>query len=323
MNNKGLVVSTTIGILLITFIFSLEMKHSPIMRKITGSSPELPQEAHLEKQSSTPGGSGQQSNAFESGPVSDFPWDEERTFLEAQTRFSTQVLLAGYRTVLPDPLPGEEENVHLAASYLAGKVVQPGQVFSQNASIGPYTEERGFKTGPTYLGNKMTTTTGGGVCKIASTLYNTAVLSNLTIVERHAHSMPVPYVPYGQDATVSFGYKDFKFLNDTSAPILIWAKGMDNVLYVAFYGRSQPPRVEWMHKREKSFKSYTLYRLNPEFSQGEEKIASEGMDGGLIHSWAKVYREDGTWIIKSLGSSYYSPLPRIVEKGGSTAASSE
>ena len=37
--------------------------------------------------------------------------------------------------------------------------------------------------------------------------YNVAVLSNLKIIERHNHSMPVPYVPYGQDATVAYGSK--------------------------------------------------------------------------------------------------------------------
>ena len=35
--------------------------------------------------------------------------------------------MAAFRTVLIDPLPGEEENVHLAARLLAGTVVQPGK----------------------------------------------------------------------------------------------------------------------------------------------------------------------------------------------------
>jgi hypothetical protein len=111
--------------------------------------------------------------------------------------------------VLKDPLPGEESNVHLAAKILSGAIVNPGEIFSQNERIGPYSESRGFQKGPTYNGSKLSTTIGGGVCKIASTLYNAAILSNLPIVERHPHGMPVPYVPYGQDATVSYGKIDF------------------------------------------------------------------------------------------------------------------
>ncbi|HZX21418.1 MAG TPA: VanW family protein, partial [Clostridia bacterium] len=129
-----------------------------------------------------------------SGPVVNLPWENDLKFIETQKKNETDVLLAAYVTVLRDPLPGEEYNVHLAASSLAGIVVQPGYVFSQNSSIGPYVESRGYKKGPTYVGSRVTTTVGGGVCKIASTLYNVSILSNMAIVERHNHGMPVPYV---------------------------------------------------------------------------------------------------------------------------------
>ena len=140
----------------------------------------------------------------ESGPVVNLPWKDDPKFIEAQKKNETDILLAAYVTVLRDPLPGEEYNVHLAADSLAGKIVSPGHVFSQNNSIGPYVESKGYKKGPTYVGSHVTTTTGGGVCKIASTLYNVSILSNMQVIERHSHGMPVPYVPYGQDATVAY-----------------------------------------------------------------------------------------------------------------------
>ena len=105
-----------------------------------------------------------------SGPIDEMPWENDNEFIKARLRNNTSMLLGGYRTVLKDPLPGEEYNVHLAASLLAGIVVKPGGIFSQNASIGPYTEEKGFEKGPTYIGTTLTETIGGGVCKIASTL---------------------------------------------------------------------------------------------------------------------------------------------------------
>ncbi len=55
--------------------------------------------------------------------------------------------MAAFCSVLINPLPGEEYNVQLAAKSLSGKVVQPGEVFSQNQSIGPYTEDRGYRKG--------------------------------------------------------------------------------------------------------------------------------------------------------------------------------
>jgi vancomycin resistance protein YoaR len=128
-------------------------------------------------------------------------------------------------------------------------------VFSQNNTIGPYIEGKGYRKGPTYIGANLTTTIGGGVCKISSTLYNVSVLSNLEIVERYNHTMPVPYVPYGQDATVAYGVKDFKFKNNTDFPILIWAKGIENRLYMGVYGKEEPPEVEWNHNIQNIIKT--------------------------------------------------------------------
>ena len=68
------------------------------------------------------------------------------------------------QTTLPDPLPGEEYNVGLAARMLAGTVVQVGQVFSMNGTLGPRTKEKGFREGPAYSGGQIIRVTGGGIC---------------------------------------------------------------------------------------------------------------------------------------------------------------
>jgi len=254
-----------------------------------------------------------------SGRISQVPWVKQNTFQQAQRDNNTMVLLAAYRTVLRDPLPGEEYNVHLAARLLAGTVVQPGQVFSQNQTIGPYASWKGFQEGPVYIGSQVSTTTGGGVCKMASTLYNVAVLSDLPIIERHAHSMPVPYVPYGQDATVSYGCKDLRFQNNTDAPLLIWSQGVDNILYVGFYGRQKAPEVEWHHKTIRRLPVFKIVRYNDSLPAGTEKTLMSGMDGAQISSWVTVTNQGHT-NIKRMGISYYSPMPSIVERNGNPVA---
>jgi len=251
--------------------------------------------------------------ASKSGPIASFPWENDSDFIKQQQKNGLYVLMGGYQTVLKDPLPGEEYNVHLAARLLAGKIVNPGQVFSQNAAAGPYTVDRGFRKGPTYMGVKLVTTIGGGVCKIASTLYNVAILSNLQIVERHAHSMPVPYVPYGQDATVSYGNKDIKFKNNTSFPVMIWAVGIENILYIGFYGKEKPPKVEWHHETLNVVKAPVIYEKNPELPKGTEKVKLEGMDGMTVKSHITIENPAGTPLVRNLGVSYYKPMPYIIE----------
>lgn len=248
-----------------------------------------------------------------SGVVSNLPWVGNEKFLKAQKENGTDVLMAAYCAVLKDPLPGEEYNVHLAASSLAGIVLAPDQVFSQNKTIGPYIESKGYQAGPTYIGSKLTTTVGGGVCKISSTLYNVSVLSNLQIVERYNHSMPVPYVPYGQDATVSYGAKDFRFRNNTEFPILIWAEGIGNRLYIALYGKEKPPKIEWNHKILNVTEAPKYYKNNPELREGEERVLVEGMAGASVESWVTIIDSNGSTKIKHLGISRYRPMPHIVE----------
>lgn len=251
-----------------------------------------------------------------SGSVAILPWENDKEFQEALGENSAKVQLANYCTVLRGPLPGEETNVHIAARILKGTLVKPGQIFSQNTSVGPYNQSKGFQMGPVYIGSQLKSTIGGGVCKIASTLYNVAILSNLPIIERYAHSMPVPYVPLGQDATVCYGVKDLKFLNNTPYPILIWAEGIDNRLYIGFYGQTVPPRVEWHHEMLKQIKTHKIYRENYTIEAGTEKVIVEGMDGAIVRSWLSIGDpKKGKIIIKKLGKDYYNPMPSVVEQG--------
>ncbi len=244
------------------------------------------------------------------------PWTDNPDFKQIAKEHDAIIEMANYCTVLIDPLPGEETNVHIAADLLKGTVVKPGKVFSQNASIGPYNQSKGFQPGPFYAGNQLRSTVGGGVCKISSTLYNVAILANLPITQRHPHSMPVPYVPLGQDATVSYGVKDLRFLNNTDFPILIWAQGIENRLYIGFYGQDHPPHITWHHEIIRRIKTHTILHTDYTADAGTEKVIIEGMDGAVVKNWITVrdYTQ-GSIKTKNLGTDYYSPLPTVIEKG--------
>ncbi len=242
-------------------------------------------------------------------------WENTAEFQNAIAKAGTHIRMAFFSATLKDPLPGELFNVSHASEMLAGTVVQPGEVFSQNRTLGPYTEGKGYQKGPTYSGNMIITTTGGGVCKIASVMYNVVRLSNLQVVERHNHSLTVPYVPPGQDATVYFGCRDFKFRNNTAGPVLLWAQTNGNRLCMALYGQQLPPRVTWNHHVLKRLKTYTIYRFNPSLPPGTEKVTAPGQEGIIVTSQLIVQYFNGEKEIKELGKDYYSPSPRIIEKG--------
>ena len=228
-----------------------------------------------------------------SGPVAKLPWVENEEFLKAQNENGANVLMGAFCSVLIDPLPGEEYNVNLAAKSIRGIVVKKGEIFSQNKFIGPYTESRGYKKGASYSGPNIVQTEGGGVCKIASTLYNAAILSDLEIVERHNHTMPVNYIPYGQDATVAYGGKDFRFKNNKEYPILIWSEILDNRLYIGIYGREKSPEVIWHHNITNVIEAPKYYKKNTELEKGKERILIKGLDGATVKSYITIKYDNG------------------------------
>ena len=243
------------------------------------------------------------------------PWEEDSRFKDVISENNTPILMAKYHATFDNPFPEEMYNVELAANRLAGTVVAPGEIFSQNQKLGPYTEARDYKEGPIYKGTQVAKACGGGVCKIASLLYNVATLCNLGIVERYNHSMAVPYVPPGQDATVYYGVKDLRFINNSQGPIIIWAGMVHNTLYIAIYGQSKPPKVTWQHEILKRIEYWTIYRTNISLPEGAEKIVVSGQDGCLVRSWLTIEYEEGKVEEKYLGENWYNVLPQVIERG--------
>lgn len=128
-------------------------------------------------------------------------------------------MIASYSTSFDSSQTGRSTNLRLAMKAINGKVLQPGQTFSFNGTVGERTAARGYKMGYVYSGGQAVPGIGGGVCQVSSTLFNAVLLANLGIVERHYHSLTVSYVPLGRDATVLWNSKDFKFKNTLNYPI--------------------------------------------------------------------------------------------------------
>ncbi|MEL7568167.1 MAG: VanW family protein [Dehalobacterium sp.] len=127
------------------------------------------------------------------------------------------------------------QNLKLAAAAINDIQVEAGKTFSFNETVGPRSPERGYKEATIFVNKQKVEGYGGGVCQVSTTLYNAVQNAGLLIVERHPHSLPVPYVPLGKDATVNYGTKDFKFKNDKERAITIKATVDNNKLTVEIY----------------------------------------------------------------------------------------
>ncbi len=302
-------------VIMMGMLFILEMNGCNFNKPDKIPQDKLKPTPNLNKSSVNAGERGNSEHPYGKSFKGILPWENNPRFKTLIAGKNMKVRMAAFQTTLPDPLPGEESNVARAADFLAGKIVKPGEVFSMNHTIGPYSKTRGFRDGPAYYGAEIVKVTGGGVCKIASTLYNVTTLANLKIIERNPHSMPVPYVPPGQDATVASSNKDFRFMNNSSGPILIWADTKRNTLYMAIYGGTKPPKVTWRHKILSRKPTRTFYRKNGNLRFGEEKTVIPGADGLVVKSWLAIKYSNGRIEYKNLGVDHYNPLPHVIEKG--------
>ena len=130
-------------------------------------------------------------------------------------------------------------NLRLLCAALDGVILQPGEEFSYNDTVGERTAERGYKPAPAYSGTRLTDSIGGGVCQGSTTLYNCVLLADLEVVHRLCHGATVTYVPLGLDATVNWGTTDFKFRNNFHFPIKLQAEVSDGYVKMKILGTDE------------------------------------------------------------------------------------
>lgn len=141
--------------------------------------------------------------------------------------------------------PGDEgrtQTVRLAIKIIDGHVIPPGGLFSVNDIVGERTAERGFGQGHVFVDGHMEMQQGGGMCQVATTLFNAVMLADLKVVERRQHVRTIPYADPGRDATVYFGQKDFRFQNNTAAPVYVSYRTNRSHAIVSLFGQAVPGR---------------------------------------------------------------------------------
>lgn len=147
--------------------------------------------------------------------------------------------MGSYKTSFSSSNSARSSNVRLAAERINGTVLLPGEAFSYDKTIGTRTIANGYKEANVYTNNKVDVGVGGGICQTSSTLYSAVLYANLEIVSRTSHSLPVSYLPAGQDATIAEGSIDFKFRNNTEYPVKIVASAGGSTVSCSIIGTKE------------------------------------------------------------------------------------
>lgn len=241
---------------------------------------------------------------------------EKQPKISAKELSNLEVVLGSYRTTYSAGKVDRSHNLQLAIKSINGTVVMPGEVFSADQAIGPRDQEHGFRDAPIFADGEITPATGGGICQIASTIYNAALFAGLPIVERHHHSQPVTYTPAGRDATVYAGSLDLRFSNDTGYPVVVLGQMGSGSVTINIVGKREANRKVKIERSAVKTVDYESQQVpDPLLPLGKKQVEKKGRKGLQVTVYRIITKPDGTEARETLHTDVYRPQKEVVRVG--------
>ncbi|WP_317890697.1 VanW family protein [Paenibacillus arenilitoris] len=211
---------------------------------------------------------------------------------------------------------GRAHNVTVTAEALNDWHLAPGEIFDYGKLIARAEELYEYREAPVILNGKLVPGIGGGICQVSSTLYNAVLRSGLEIVERRNHSLPVAYLPLGQDATYAGGAINFRFKNTTGKHLIIRTEVKDRELTVKLFG-TMPDNIRY------DIESVTLKtvapavqeKVNDKLSPGQRVTVEQGKPGYVVDTYRTFVRDGEVVSREKVSHDTYRAQPTIVEVG--------
>lgn len=214
-------------------------------------------------------------------------------------------------------------NVENGCNLIDGTTIYPGEEFSTHDATAPFTEKNGYYKAGAYLNGKVVDSLGGGICQVATTLYNAVLRAELEVTQRYNHSMIVSYVDPSADAALAESSgKDFKFVNNLDYPVYIEGCTRDKKITFTIYGKETREAG-----REVRYESEILEAIDPpsdliyaDASQPIGYIVTESAHIGYRAKLWKIVTVNGEEVSRTqVNSSRYKMVPRSATVGTATA----
>ena len=208
-------------------------------------------------------------------------------------------------------------NLSLACQAINGTVINAGEVFSFNGVVGERTAAKGYRAATVYVGTESKEETGGGICQVASTIYDAALYAEMEIVSREEHTFFVTYVPGGLDATVYWGSLDFSFRNNTEYPIRVNASVSGGYVNISIDGTKTNDHVVKLSSSQLSSTPYsTVYKNDSSKPAGYQQETVSPYTGYTYEAYQYIYDGNGNLLdTVYLGKSTYQKRDRVITVG--------
>ena len=150
---------------------------------------------------------------------------------QAANTFAAQASLWQSITT-PIPERGDAEicanrrhNLGIAIAALNNRLIHPGAAFSLSQELGEPSEAAGYRAGPVFIKGQVLRDAGGGLCLIATNLYQLFLYAGCRILERHNHSIDAygeeRFYSLGEDAAIAYSTKDLAIRSPFQSPMLL------------------------------------------------------------------------------------------------------
>lgn len=215
-------------------------------------------------------------------------------------------------------------NIVLAAAAVNGTVLNAGETFSFNSVTGQRTAAKGYLEAAAIAGGTTTVEIGGGVCQVSSTIFNAAMMADLTLVSRSPHTWPSTYVDPGRDATVNWPNLDFQFKNQRDTPIFIVcyfsqgkslsAKGTVTVeIYGVTLGTGLSIDLKTKLISTQEPPAEAVYQRNTTLAPGTEQVLKKARTGYVYETYRVYLRNGSEYRRELLCTSTYKMIQQVIE----------
>lgn len=210
-------------------------------------------------------------------------------------------------------------NIHLVSDLLNNSIAKAGEVWSYNGTTGFCNEEAGFLSAGTIVNGEYSDDVGGGICQVATTVFNAVYEAGLPIVSRYNHSLYIASYPAGRDAAVSWPDLDLKWNNDTESDLLLRMSYTETTVTATLYGIPLGYTVSTEVGNWTEGKEYTTRtEVDDSLAPGTSYVKTAGTDGRAISIVRTVTDADGDIVRQDRFDSNYDPINEVIVEGPSS-----
>lgn len=224
-------------------------------------------------------------------------------------------VIGEYTTEFSD-LEGTENrnhNIKLAADILNNGIVEAnGGKWVFNDRSGDTNEAAGFWSAGSIVNGEYEDSIGGGICQVATTIFNAVYEAGLDVTERHNHTLYIASYPTGRDAAVSYPDLELSWQNNLKSDALLVLSYTDTSvtakIYSVYTGYSVTSETgNWEEGRKYS----TRFEVDDSLGSGLYYIKTTGTDGSQVTVDRTVNDAQGKVIKTDSFASVYAPKDEV------------